>query len=47
MINLDIWLLRLNPFGLTVVREGRWFEQFVSYLKVFLSAKGAKIISLL
>ena len=35
-------LLRLNPFDLSVDREGWWFEHSVSKLRVWLSAEGAK-----
>ena len=35
-------LLRLNPFGLRVDREGLWFERSMSQLRVSLSAEGAK-----
>ena len=35
-------LLRLNPFGLRVDREGWWFEHSMSWLRVRLSAEGAK-----
>ena len=38
-------LLRLNPLGLRVDREGWWFEHSVSYLRVCLSAEGAKSTS--
>ena len=38
-------LLRLNPFGLRVDREGWWLEDSVSYLQVFLSVKGAGDVS--
>ena len=38
-------LLRLNPFGLRVDREGCWFEPSMSYLCVGLSAEGAKNVS--
>ena len=38
-------LLRLNPFGLRVYREGWWFEHSMSWLQVCLSAEGAKNIS--
>ena len=38
-------LLRLNPFGLGIDRERWWFERFVSYLQVCLSAECAKNIS--
>ena len=38
-------LLRLNPFGLRVDREGWWFEQSMSQLRVCLSAEGAKNVS--
>ena len=35
-------LTRLNPFDLSVDREGWWFEHSVSKLRVWLSAEGAK-----
>ena len=35
-------LLWLNSFDLSVESEGWWFEHSVSYLRVFLSAEGAK-----
>ena len=35
-------LLRLNPFGLRIDSEGWWFERSMSYLRVCLSAEGAK-----
>ena len=38
-------LLRLNPFGLRVDREGWWFEHSMSQLRVCLSAEGAKNVS--
>ena len=38
-------LLRLNPFGLRVDREGWWFEHSVSWLQVCLSAEDAKNVS--
>ena len=38
-------LLRLNPFDLRVARERWWFEHSVSYLRVCLSAEGAKNVS--
>ena len=38
-------LLRLNPFGLSVDREGWWFEHSMSQLRVCLSAEGAKNVS--
>ena len=38
-------LLRLNPFGLRVDREGWWFEHSMSYLQVCLSAESAKNVS--
>ena len=38
-------LLRLNPFGLRVDREGWWFGHSVSSLWVCLSAEGAKNFS--
>ena len=38
-------LLRLNPFGLRVNREGWWFEHSMSQLQVCLSAEGAKNVS--
>ena len=38
-------LLRLNPFGLWVDREGFWFEHSISYWRVCLSAEGAKKVS--
>ena len=38
-------MLRLNPFGLRVDREGLWFEHSVSWLHVCLSAEGAKNVS--
>ena len=38
-------LLRLNPFGLRVDREGWWFEHSMSWLRVCLSAEGAKNVS--
>ena len=36
-------MLRLNPFGLRVDREGWWFEHSVSYLRVCLSAANVYI----
>ena len=39
-------LLRLNPFGLRVDREGGRFEHSLSKLQVCLSPKGAKKVSL-
>ena len=39
-------LLRFNPFGLRVYREGWWFEHFVPQLWVFLSAEGARQIDI-
>ena len=38
-------MLRLNPFGLTVDREGWWFEHSVSWLRVCLSAEGVKNVT--
>ena len=38
-------LLRFNPFGLRVDREGWWFERSMSWLRVCLSAEGAKNVS--
>ena len=38
-------MLRLSPFGLRVDREGWWFEQSVSQLRVCLLAEGAKNVS--
>ena len=38
-------LLRLNPFGLRVDGEGWWFEHSMSWLRVSLSAEGAKNVS--
>ena len=38
-------LLRLNPFGLRIDREGWWFEHSMSKLQVFLSAVGAQNVS--
>ena len=38
-------LLRLDPFGLRVDREGWWFEHSVSQLQVCLSAEGAGNVS--
>ena len=38
-------LLRLNPFGHRVDREGWRFEHSMSLLQVFLSAEGAKNVS--
>ena len=35
-------LLPLNPFGLSVDSEKWWFEHSMSYLRVCLSAEGAK-----
>ena len=39
-------LLWLNPFSLGVHREGLWFENYVSYLMVCLSAECAKKMTL-
>ena len=39
-------LLRLNPFGLRVDREGWWFEHSMSQLQVCLSTEGARNVSL-
>ena len=41
----DFILLRLNPFGLRLDREGWWFEKSISQLQICLSAQGAKNIS--
>ena len=38
-------LLWLNPFGLRVDRERWWFGLSMSYLRVCLSAEGAKNVS--
>ena len=38
-------LLQLNSFGLRVDREGWWFEDSMSELRVCLSAEGAKNVS--
>ena len=38
-------LLRLNPFGLRVDREGWWFEHSMLNLRVWLSGEGAKKVS--
>ena len=38
-------LLRLNPFGFRVDREGWWCEHSVSWLRVCLSAEGTKNVS--
>ena len=38
-------LLRLNPFGLKVDREGWLFEHSMLYLRVRLSAEGGKNVS--
>ena len=38
-------LLWLNPLDLRVDREGWWFEHSMSYLRVCLSAEGAKNVS--
>ena len=38
-------LLWLNPFDLRVDREEWWFEHSMSWLRVCLSAKGAKNVS--
>ena len=35
-------LLRFNPFDLRVDKMGWWFEHSVSWLRVCLSAEGAK-----
>ena len=47
LLNLYVYsspfhLTRLNPFDLSVDREGWWFEHSVSKLRVWLSAEGAK-----
>ena len=39
-------LLRLDPFGLSVNSEGWWFQHSTSQFRVFLSAEGAKNVSL-
>ena len=38
-------LLRISPFGLRVDRKGWWFEHSLSWLRVCLSAEGAKNVS--
>ena len=38
-------MLRLNPFGLRVEREGWWFGHSMSYFQVCLSEEGAKNVS--
>ena len=38
-------LLWLNPFGLSVDREGLWFEHSLPSLRVGLSGEGAKNVS--
>ena len=38
-------LLRLNSFGVRFDSEGWWFEHSMSFLRVFLSAEGAKNVS--
>ena len=38
-------LLRLNPFGLPVDREGWWFEHSMSQLRIGFSAERAKSVS--
>ena len=38
-------LLRLNRFGLSVDREGWWFEHSLSWLRVCLSAESAENVS--
>ena len=38
-------LLRLNPFGLGIDREGWWFEHSVSWLRVCSSVESAKDVS--
>ena len=38
-------LLRLKPFGLSVDKQGWWFERSMSKLRVFLSVEGAENIS--
>ena len=38
-------LLRISPFGFRVDREGWWFEHSLSWLRVCLSAEGAKNVS--
>ena len=38
-------LLGLNPFGLRADREGWWFEDSMSLLRVCLSAEGSKNVS--